>query len=279
MATAIIWGRGRRVGTGRGRRGPRLAALAMAGAALLGAGSLGAQEASEGAPLIADRPDFTESTNSVAPGRFQLETGYTFARDGDLREHTVGEVLLRIGVLTGVELRVGLNSFVVVEHDDPRDAEGFEDVVLGAKLELPLPAGGWVPAAALLGSLSLPTGEDEVGGTDGVQPEAVLALGWDLAPRLSLGLNGGYGRLKEEGERFDQFSHSAALGFDVGRGVGLFLEYFALRPLEDRSDENTVNGGVTWLLTPNLQLDARAGLGLEGADPDYFTGVGLSVRW
>ncbi|MFQ5990494.1 MAG: hypothetical protein ACE5K9_11330 [Candidatus Methylomirabilales bacterium] len=33
-------------------------------------------------PLVTDRPDFTESTETVAPGRFQIEAGYTFSRPG-----------------------------------------------------------------------------------------------------------------------------------------------------------------------------------------------------
>jgi hypothetical protein len=36
--------------------------------------------------------------------------------------------------------------------------------------------------------------------------------------------------------------------------------------------------GVTYLLTPNVQFDWRAGLGLNDAADRFFTGCGLTVR-
>jgi len=39
------------------------------------------------------------------------------------------------------------------------------------------------------------------------------------------------------------------------------------------------DAGATWLLGPDLQLDLRAGHGLDGPDPDWFAGAGVAVRW
>jgi hypothetical protein len=37
--------------------------------------------------------------------------------------------------------------------------------------------------------------------------------------------------------------------------------------------------GMTFKVTPNLQLDASAGLGLNRHADEYFAGIGLSVRY
>lgn len=39
------------------------------------------------------------------------------------------------------------------------------------------------------------------------------------------------------------------------------------------------NGGFTYRVTPNFQLDIRAGLGLSRAADDFFTGTGFAVRY
>ncbi len=40
-----------------------------------------------------------------------------------------------------------------------------------------------------------------------------------------------------------------------------------------------MDGGILYLLTPNMQLDLRAGFGLSGRPDDFFTGAGYSVRF
>ena len=63
------------------------------------------------APLVTDRPDFTEGTVLVPRGTFQFEMGTTYQR------HDVGyavsgpELLLRYGLRRRVELRFGLPDY------------------------------------------------------------------------------------------------------------------------------------------------------------------------
>ena len=42
--------------------------------------------------------------------------------------------------------------------------------------------------------------------------------------------------------------------------------------------ETALNGGMTWQPRPNVQLDVSGGFGLSDAAPDWFAGVGVSVR-
>ena len=71
-------------------------------------------------PLITDRPDFTESTDAIPAGHFQLEAGYTFTYDREhtdrVRDHAAPEFLLRIGVIDDVELRLGWQGYSWTEN-------------------------------------------------------------------------------------------------------------------------------------------------------------------
>jgi hypothetical protein len=91
--------------------------------------------AQEADPMITDRPDFTESASTVSPGRFQFEIGYTFTRAGQEDRHNFGELLARVGILTWLEGRLGLNSFSQLRAPGA-DREGLEDLTISAKAVL-----------------------------------------------------------------------------------------------------------------------------------------------
>lgn len=249
-------------------------------AACLGLGAAPALAQADPEPLVTDRPDFTESAVTVAPGRWQLETGLTFEQaDDEVEILTVGEVLARIGLSPLWELRIGVDPYVDVEVPGG-GASGIGDSFLGAKLRLTpglLGDGGGTEAALLFGT-SLPTGDDELG-EDELQPEAILALGWELAPRWSLGANAGYTAARAGGERFDQFSASLAAGYSVDDALGLYAEWFGFsKEAPGGSEVHVVNAGATYLLSPDLQLDFRVGTGIDDG-PDWFVGAGVSARF
>jgi len=242
--------------------------------------SVGTGRAEE--PLVADRPDFTESPETVAPGRFQLEAGYTFTRSGDDKQHALGEVLLRIGLWQQIELRLGGNSYDWLDSPDG-DADGFEDISLGVKIKLVDGSEHFDltrPSIGVVVNTTLPTGADDIG-EDEPQPEFVLALAWDLSERFSLGSSLIYAYASEDGDRFHQFSGSLALEYQLTERWGTYIEYYGIVPETDNGPNTSFfNGGFTYLVTNNLQLDARVGVGVFNApSPDYFTGVGVSWRW
>lgn len=227
--------------------------------------------AQEAEPLVTDRPDFTESASVVPRGRVQLEAGATFAEADPFEEVTVGEVLFRIGVWRRVEARIGLNSYADVDGPGP-DANGFEDPSLGLKVEL-------AEGAALLVDTTVPVGADEIGEEDW-QPGVVLALARDVSERIGLGANLGYSRASEADEGFDQGLASVAVGIGLAPRWGAFLEGYAVFPSgPGAGDEVVLDGGLTYLASPDLQLDARLGFGVSDAAPDVILGVGLSRRW
>lgn len=220
-------------------------------------------------PLITDRPDFTESAAVVDRGRTQIESGYTFTRSADIDQHALGEVLVRVGLGGGLELRLAPNSYAWVEGPDG-DVDGFEDAGIGLKWLL---ADGDPGAAALLAGTSVPTGGDAFG-AEGWQPEVTLALA-----RGAVGANLGWGWADTgEGRRHTGLV-SLAVGLPLGERLGVFLESYAIAAEGAGGEEAYADAGLTRLLSPDLQLDARVGMGLNDRAVDWFVGVGLARRW
>ena len=81
--------------------------------------------------LVTDRPDQTESATVVQRGRLQVETGYLFARDGDVDGYAVPGTLFRLGLGGRLELRLGHAGIV-----GGAGRSGAGDSELGAKINL-----------------------------------------------------------------------------------------------------------------------------------------------
>jgi hypothetical protein len=250
---------------------------------LLGPAAGAAQEPE---PLVTDRPDFTESASVPGGGRIQIEGGWTVEGDDDARAHSLGEVLVRMGIGERFEARIEPLTWTSVDGggadggDGTDDVDGLDDAGIGFKAMLFDARPPGVPAAAFLAGTTVPTGDDEIG-EEGWQPEARLALGWDLSELWSLGANAGWGRPEEDGERFDQALGSVALGRAIGERLGAFVELYGLAPAGADGDDDAsyLDGGLTLTFGPDAQLDARAGAGLTEVAADWFFGIGFARRF
>ncbi len=234
-----------------------------------------------GTPMITDRPDFTESAETVPVKWVQLESGFTQTQLNKVDETTIGEILLRIGVMNDVELRVGLNSYATIKFPNGDDS-GLTDTDLGLKWKFFKPGKGpdiMGTHAALLAGSSLPTGAD-VFTADKPEPYLKLALAWDLTESLALGSNVGYTSLAAGDNRFGEISASLSIGIGLTDKIGAYAEYFAFYPdLDGAENTSYVNGGVTYGIKNNFQLDARYGIGMNDYDTDNFLGFGVVYRW
>lgn len=232
-------------------------------------------------PIVTDRPDFTESAETVPAGRVQLEGGYTFARVGPAREHSIGEILFRIAAGARWEARLGFNSYLRSDTPGSR-ASGFEDSSLGLKVKLmdgDERPGLRRPNLAIVLATSIPTGSAAYRESNW-QPEAKFCATWDLSEALALSSNLNYTWISESGMRFGQIGGSLSLGCSVTDRVGSYLEWFGFTPAgKGGPNANYLNGGLTYLVNDDFQLDLRAGIGLNSASPNHFVGVGAARRW
>jgi hypothetical protein len=264
----------------------RLPPLALALALLALAAPLSAQDLSGlKEPMEPDRPDFTNGPKLVAPGHLQVETGYTFTRTGPEKASSLGEILLRYAVDDRWEARLGLNSYDWIDTGVPgeRRISGFEDPFVEVKVRLNdaeaehRPHG--VPAMGLLLQTTVPVGSRALT-ADVWQPTATLALHWDLPAEWSIESNLGYSYDADGGQPFSQTFASLSAGFQLNDKAGGFLEgYILSKESADGSATHYVDAGLSYLLSNDLALDVRAGAGLDRPRPNWFTGLGASVRF
>lgn len=245
-------------------------------------------------PIETDRPDFTESTSAVPRAHAQLEGGYTFTYDREkrtrTRSHTAPELLFRAGLLDDFELRVGWEGYAWMDDQHPGEtrvgrpitiddwSQGGADQYLGFKWKL-LDQEGPRPDFAIIPAITVPTGGGGFSSGD-VDPEIKLAWGYDLTDRLGLAGNVNLGAPTDNRERFLQTAASASLSYALLDNVGAYFEYYGFYPNSRGSDcAHALNTGLTWRITPNLQLDWRIGGGLNEEADDFFTGIGFAVRF
>ncbi len=236
------------------------------------------------APIATDRPDFTEASSTVGLGVLQIESGYTYAFDDDgtvsTKTHSYPEALFRYGVIGDwLELRLAANvageTVAVVQN------HGATDLYLGAKLALTLQS-GILPEMALVPQMLVPTG-DSAFTADEVLPGLNWLYGWDVTDCLTTAGSTQFNRRVDDGtgDAYTEWAQSWTVGYSLHDQIGAYTEWFALFPTsaDTACVEHYADGGLTFQFTPDLQLDVRAGVGLNDAAADYFVGTGLSVRF
>jgi len=257
-----------------------------------------AETQEEPAELVTDRPDQTESPVVVPPGSVQIETGASYTGDEEDSVDYLG-TLLRVGLTRRLELRLATAGWNQVLNED--ESPNFGDAELGAKLRL-WDENGWRPEVALLLSTSIPIGSDATS-TNSPDPAFRFSFAHMLTERLSLGYNVGmawettqgdptrYIRLSTTAPQFSilereapehtlaKLEYTASLGIGITDRLGAFVEVYGDTPLNAHSDTaHALDGGFTYLLRPNVQLDISGGVGLNDAADDWFVGAGLSFR-
>jgi hypothetical protein len=243
--------------------------------------------AEEERPLELDRPDFTEASTTVGLGRTVIESGYTFSleRSGGItgRSHSYPETLVRAGMFADwFEFRIGQNfaSLKLVGPFGSTSASGAEDLYLGCKLQL-VKQQAWLPEAVIISQMTVPTGSRNFTGNQ-VLPGLALDYSWQITDRLDLGASTvGNGVVDVIGQPYLEVAQSAALHFKLTHALTTYVETYGLFPhhAQGVSPQYYADGGFSLMVTDDLEVDIRAGVGLNEQADNFFTGIGGGVRF
>ena len=242
-------------------------------------------------PLITDRPDQTESAFTIPRGLIQIEGGWSYGEfdepESDTTVQAFPQALLRIGLNDRFELRLGVPGIEIEQTDSSTgttETSGLVDATVGFKVVV-AEENGALPQAAFLGTLVVPSGDRELR-SERIDPAFRFALSHTLSERFSLGYNLGMVWLSTLDEPSDTvetqslFDWTLALGYGATERLGLFVEAFGLAPVDaDLGTATTLDAGLTYLLTPRLQLDASVAYGVSSAARDGSVGLGVSYRF
>jgi hypothetical protein len=241
-------------------------------------------------PLLTDRPDQCDSPFTVSRGLFQIEGGGTYAERDTAGERLTLQsfpaALLRFGLTDGFELRLGVPGISIEQTDSTsgrtRDS-GLFDATLGFKVKI-AEARSAFPDVAFVGALVVPSGDDGFS-SERVDPAFRFAFFNALGERVGLAYNIGMFWLTKR-DADDELSTGSFLDWAVTAGygatdrLGAFFELFGADGVSAEARPLTsAGGGVTYLLTPRLQIDGRLTLGLSQAALDWSVGAGVSYRF
>jgi hypothetical protein len=256
-----------------------------------------------------DRPDFTDVAAVVGNGVVQIESGYLrwHRKDEEIDKVTesVPNVLVRIGHGDRFEYRVKWRGYIRSEVTDvPTNIhgveEGLSDVEVGFK---------WVvaeqedlfPMQTVVTRLQLPVGSSEMTANQG-EPGISYIINWQARRWWFFRINLGIDRLHQPTYNFvrtgggapvqptqievghdtwTEISQSFSSYMQISKRLGMFAEWFAFsrHSSDDDHADHFHNYGLYYYVTPDMQLDVRAGWRLGDHAEESFTAAGFSMRF
>ncbi|HSI10972.1 MAG TPA: transporter [Chthoniobacter sp.] len=237
-----------------------------------------------------DRPDQTECPFTIDAGHVQFEMDFaTFTQDRaeGLRTRTwnVAPFNVRVGLLNNLELSLIFDSYLHVRTEDraARTAatqSGVGDFTARLKLNLWGNDGGKT-AFALLPYIKFPTNSGNLGNR---------AVEGGLLLPLSIELPGGFGLALETGASFIRNDDSRAYHAEIVNSISIdhaivgklsgYVEFYSTVSTQRHQPwVGTVDVGLEFAVTENIQLDCGCNIGVSHGADDVNPFVGISVRF
>ena len=258
----------------------RRAAIATAVVCLAGVGLAAGRE-----ELETDRDSFTFAPTTAGRDLSILESSYSFIDNRTGPEaHSVPETLLRRGVGDRLELRLGFNY----EAGGPGTVSGSEvggqdietedesRVLYGVKVETS-EQDGWLPRSAAVVQGYTPTYGPSTVSTVVVGESWGWRFdnGWEWTSAMR------YGTGFDKGDAFNQWAPSTVVKAPVGERWNVHVEYFGILSTgkEEPVDAQFASFGGHVLVTEDFEVGLRVGWGLTDSSPNFFTNLGIGVRY
>ena len=231
--------------------------------------------------LITDRPDATESPNTVPVGYLQVETGAFFEsfKTGNTKfeDFTLNTSLVRIGLLDNLELRLGWDfvesSLKVNGSKLDNVMSGFSPMLFGAKVNIANEKKGF-PEIGLIGHVFLPftAGKDYKPETTGIDFRFAFAHTLSENSSLSYNIGAQWGDDSPEAS----YVYTIAYGVGITDKLGAYAELYGDLP-ENHNANHFWDAGLTYLISDSVQLDATFGSSITEGQDILLSG-GISFR-
>ncbi len=241
-----------------------------------------------------DRPDKTESPYIVDAGHYQIEVdllSYSLDRynveraDRTVDTFAIALTNFKVGLLNNMDLQVIVESYNIQRTKD-RDAKsrdtisGFGDTLVRLKINFWGNDGGDT-AFGVIPFVKFPTNQHDLG-NHAVEGGVILPFAIKLPHEFDLGAETAvsYARNENNSDYHAEFINSITVGHAIVGELSGYVEFFSAVSTERQSEwVGTFDFGVTYKLTPNVQLDAGLNVGLTRSADDLNPFVGLSLRY
>jgi hypothetical protein len=240
--------------------------------------------------LSPDRPDKTESPYTLDAGHFMLEmdfANFTYDQtDGTTtKAWNVAPFNIKAGLVNNVDVQFVFDNYLNVHTESGATGttttrSGIGDFTTRLKINLWGDDGGKT-AFALLPFVKFPTSTDGLGNNaveGGVIFPLAVSLPYDFD--LSLETAASYMKNDNDGGYHEEFIASASLDHQIIGKLSGFVEFFSNFTTESHSSwVGTVDTGLEYLVTKNIQLDCDCYFGVTRAVADFNPFAGITVRF
>jgi hypothetical protein len=237
--------------------------------------------------LSTDRPDVTESAYTVDAGHFQIEMSLVeYAHDEaggeELDEFAIAPSNLKVGLLNNVDLQLVFDPYIHqrFRNGDTTTNDGIGNTQVRMKLNLWGNDGG-DSALAIMPFVQFPTADDDLGATDHVEGGIIVPLSISLPQDWTIAMMGEIDFVRDEADDGYGTSlvHTLSLSRPIVGELGGYVEYVGIANHDvGLGYLGLVGGGLTYGLTPDVQLDAAIYFGISDEADDFSAGVGISLR-
>jgi len=235
-----------------------------------------APEAAAADGLTPDRPGFTNGSDTVSPGHVQVEAGLArtkySAASGAGQATDAPEVLIRTGLNAKTELRLTLPNFVWPSGGEA----GFGDGSVGIRTQLYQSRDGNTKVA-FTPSLSVPvrsavTVSGHVDPVLSLNAQTTSGARWGLSSNLILSYP------TQNGGRLTDYTATGQVTYALTGLLSVYGDYYYDAPAH-APPSPIADGGLTYRVAKNVQLDIETGRGLGGSALTQFYGGGVAVRF
>jgi hypothetical protein len=244
--------------------------------------------------MSTDRPDKTESAYTVDAGHFQFELDiFNYAHDRDtsggadvrVDAWAIAPINFKIGLFNQVDFQTVVQAYNDVTVEDRTTGSkvhlsGFGDISNRIKVNLWGNDGG-TTALAIMPYVKYPTSQDNLGNSS-VEGGIIVPFAWELPAGFGMGLMTEFDFNRDElgNGRHYRFVNSITVSHAIVGELGGYLEFFSAVSTERDVDWiGTVDLGLTYGLTRDIQLDGGVNIGATRTAPDVNPFVGLSFRF
>jgi hypothetical protein len=257
-------------------------------ALLLVASIAGSAPADDTNLIQADRPGIADGSTTVAAGSFQAEVGIQSDRQSAIGVHvtdTTIPTLLRYGITDRFEARIEtdlVHSSRTTGSAGRTSSTDLAPVSAGFKYHVvDAEKSSRRPSLGVIARLFVPSGSGESKQT-WFTGDVRLAADLDLSDKWQLNPNVGAAIDRDDsGRQFTAALAAVTLQYSVNERIQPFLD-FGLETPEARAAGTSliVDGGVAWIVRPNMQLDVALAHGISGkTSPDFSWTAGVSRRF
>jgi hypothetical protein len=236
--------------------------------------------------IDADRPDQTESPTISAFMRPQIELGYYYERTSEGTYFTETNMLypaalLRLGVAEDAELRMYVNirnlkfeqTGGVPGIASTTSTTGLMPIAFGTKLKV-FKHKKLIPEISVLFDISVGSWASKVFKTDEVNPTLTM-LFQNKFKQLSVTYNLGLAMTNQLENTFEFYTFN--LSYSITKRLQIFGEVFGTYTKHGLPD-NRFDGGLSFIIGKDIQIDAMGGKGIGEHLPVYFFSAGISFR-